>query len=107
MSRVRKDGRMVHKTIKKVAQEMAGSYYEHAASHKKHGDEFYKAFPSQKAFMKSEWRKFVQTAKECMTQMLANPLTPEAYKQDIYHALLLDATLPYSQQETQIVNIPH
>ncbi len=107
MSRVRKDGRMVHKLIRSTAKELAGAYYEHAASNGKHGDAFYKAFPSQKTFINDQWQNFVLVSKEVLTTMLANPATPEAHKQDIYHALLLDGTLPYSSQEAQITNFRH
>lgn len=97
------DHRMVHQLVQKVAKELAGAYYEHAA----YDDAFYHYYPSQKFFMDYEWHRFVLHAKQTMTDMLRNPATPEAHKQDIYHALLLDGTLPYTQAETQIVNIPN
>ncbi len=100
----RKDHRMVHHLIADTAKKLAGTYYEHAASNGKHGNEFYAAFPSQRTFIKDQWPNFVMVGKEMLTTMLANPATPEAQKQDIYHALLLDATLPYSSQEAQITN---
>jgi len=102
MSRMRKDGRMVHKLIRKTAKEMAGHFYEFAA----HDDTFYKYYPSLKFFCEYEWQKFVNIAKQVLTDMLTGTY-PDTYKAEIYEALLLDGTLPYSQQETQIVNIPH
>ena len=98
------DHRMVHHLIKSTAQELAGTYYEHAASNGRHGNEFYAQWPSQADFIQDQWPMFVLTTKEILTTMLQNPATPEAQKQDIYHALLLDATLPYSPQEAQITN---
>jgi hypothetical protein len=98
----RGDHRMVHVMVMKVAKELAGAYYEHAA----HDDQFYHYYPSVKFFVDYEWHRFIMHAKEAMVAQLRNPNTPEAYKQDIYHAILLDGTLPYSQQETQIMNIP-
>lgn len=96
--RKRNDHRMVHVLIRKVAQEMAACYYEHAA----HDNQFYHYYPSQRFFVDYEWHRFIQSAKENLADLMANPNTPESYKQDIYHALLLDATLPFSQQEAQL-----
>ena len=101
------DYRMVHVLVKRTAEELAGAYYEHAASNDRHGDEFYRAFPNQKKFIKAEWANFIYYAKQVMTQMLCNPMTNDAYKIDLHEALTLDATLPYSQQETQITNFRH
>ncbi len=98
------DYRMVHELVATTAKEIAGVYYENAASNGRHGNTFYEAFPDQATFVKRQWPMFVMTAKEIMTSMLGNPGTPEAQKQDIYHALLLDATLPYSPQEAQMTN---
>lgn len=98
------DHRMVHHLVADTAKELAGAYYEDSASNGRHGNEFYASFPDQRAFIKDQWPMFVLVAKEVLTGMLDNPATPEAYKQDIYHALLLDATLPYSSQEAQITN---
>jgi hypothetical protein len=93
-----KDHRMVHTLVRKIAWEMAAVYYEHAA-----GDNaFYHHYPSQKFFADYEWRRFIKHAKDTMLDMLDNPLVSETYKPDIYHALLLDATLPYAQMETQM-----
>ena len=100
--KARKDARMVHKLIRKTAKEMAGHFYEFAA----HDDTFYAYYPSLKFFCEYEWRRFIRVAKETLTHMLTQNY-PETFKAEIYDALLADATLPYSQQETQIVNIPH
>jgi len=99
------DHRMVHWLIKQTAEELAGAYYEDCATNRKHGNEFYKAFPNLEAFVKDQWPMFVMTTKEVLTSMLDNPMLAEAQKQEIYHALLLDATLPYSPQEAQLTNI--
>jgi hypothetical protein len=101
--RKRGDHRMVHHLIAKVAKEMAGHYYEHAA----HDNAFFHHYPSEKFFIEYEWHRFITYAKQTLTTMLGNPMTPDAYKIDIHEALTLDATLPYSVNETQIVNIKH
>jgi hypothetical protein len=92
------DNRMVHGLIRKVAYEMAAVYYEQSA----HDNAFYHHYPSQTFFCDYEWRRFIKHAKEKLLDILGNPHTPEAYKQDIYHAILLDAALPYSVQEAQM-----
>jgi len=96
----RLDKRLVHTLIRKVAWEMAAVYYENAA----HDNAFYHYYPSQKFFCDYEWQRFVTCAKSHLADMLANPNTPEGYKNDIYNALLLDSTLPYSVQEKQLYN---
>lgn len=92
------DHRMVHQMVAKVAKEAAGAWYENAA----HDDQFYHYYPSQKFFIDYEWRRFILIAKKTLTDLMSSPNTPEAYRQDIYHALILDATLPYSTQELQL-----
>lgn len=105
--RIEQDHRMVHKQVKKTAQELAGAFYEWQATQKRYGDEFYKLYPNVKAFMKKDWPNFVRVAKECMAKQLADPAVPEHEKYLIYEALLNDSTLPYSQQEVQITNFRH
>ena len=100
---MRTDARMVHKLIRKTAKEFAGCYYEFAA----HDNQFYGHFPNINKFIRLEWPKFVRAAKENLTKCLTSPNLSDAEKHEIYEALLADATLPYSQQETQVVNIPH
>lgn len=101
------DNRIVHKTVKKTAQELAGAFYEWQASHSRLGDEFYKAFPSVDRFIEKEWPSFVKTTKEIMASMLGDPITSPTEKADIYEALTLDATMPYSEQEVQVTNFRH
>ncbi len=98
---------MVHWLVAQQAQELAGAYYELAASTGKHCNEFYARYPDQKTFMREEWAQFVLYAKECLTEALKGNALTEPQKTEIYHALILDATVPYSQQETQITNFRH
>lgn len=99
----RSDYRMVHKLVRQTAKEMAGCFYEYAA----HDDTFYKYYPSVKFFIDYEWQKFVNIGKQHLTSCLISGRLTEGEKLDIYDALIADATLPYSQQETQIVNFKH
>lgn len=98
---------MVHWLVAKQAQELAGAYYELAATTGKHCNEFYEKYPNQDSFMRNEWAQFVLYAKEVLTESLKGNALNEAQKQEIYHALILDATIPYSQQETQITAFRH
>lgn len=97
------DHRMVHVLIKKTAQELAGAYYENAA----HDNQFYYYYPSQKFFIDYEWHRFVTLAKQTLTTILANPMTPDAYKIDIHDALTLDVQLPYCVNEKQVFDLKH
>lgn len=99
-----RDARMVHTLIEKTAKEMAGAYYEIAASK---DNVFYRDWPVQRNFIRRNWRHFVLAARQTLTDMLARPNYPEATKRQIYNALILDSGLPYSTQENQIVNVPH
>lgn len=96
------DHRMVHRLVRKTACEMAEVFYEYSA----HDNTFYAYYPNMGFFMQREWRRFVFTAKQTLTTMLTGSY-PETYKQQIYDALLDDATLPYAPVETQISGFPH
>lgn len=98
------DFRMVHKLIRKTARDMAGCYYEHCATKE---DIFYKYYPSVKFFVDYEWRRFIRYAKETLSDMLTMSSVSDQEKREIYDALILDSGLPYSTQESQIVNVPH
>ena len=98
-----KDQRLVHKLVKKTAQELAGAFYENAA----HSNGFFRAWPSQKQFILSEWPKFVETTKKVFAQMLGGNTISEAEKAEIYEAMLADSTLPYSPKEIQIKSLPN
>jgi len=98
------DARMVHHLIKKTAQELAGAFYEYKA---RKSDWWYKQFPDQNAFIASDWTNFVLAAKQVLATSLQSGRLTDAEKTEVYEALTADAELPYSHQETQVVNIPH
>lgn len=101
------DHRMVHKLVKKTAQELAGAFYEWQAGHSRYGDDFYSKYPNVRAFMERDWPNFVRAAKEAMTDQLKDVAVSPMEKEQIYEALLNDSTLPYSQQEVQITGFRH
>lgn len=89
----KRQGVMVHEYVKKVAQSIAGEYYEKAASN----DDFYKAWPKQDAYIRRCWQDHVGVARACLTEMLKSAKYTAEQKEQIYDALLLDRTLPKSQ----------
>lgn len=105
--RLEADHRMVHRLVKKTAQELAGAFYEWQATHGKRANDFYANYPNVDAFVRRDWANFVRAAKECLVEQLKDPNVSEIEKADIYEALIDDATLPYSQQEVQITGFRH
>jgi len=99
-----KDARMVHWRIKQCAEEMAGAFYELQAGR---DDRFYREWPSVNVFVKKNWRNFIVAARGCLATILGRNSTDPKVRAEIYEALTLDGTLPYSIQEAQITNIPH
>ena len=97
------DHRLIHKLIAKTAKELAGTFYEFAA----HDNEFYKFYPKMQYFIDREWERFVTVAKQTLTDCLSSGALTDKDKLDIYDALVNDATLPYSNTETQITGFRH
>jgi hypothetical protein len=100
----RNDARMVHFLIRKTAKELAGAFYEYQAVK---SEEFYQSVPNLDQFVEQNWQNFVLVSKQVLTDCLTSGRLTDTEKQDIYEALLSDATLPYSPTETQVVNLPH
>jgi len=98
------DARLVHNKIKEAAQELAGAHYDALASK---STQFYRDHPSQKIFVRTEWKHYVKDARAFLSHLLALSTTPPDQKAEIYEALKLHNELPWSQQETQIVNVQH
>src|SRR5215472_741785 len=96
-SRARTDARMVHFLVRKTAKELAGAFYEFQAVK---SEQFYKLHKNVNDFIDSEWPKFVLVSKQVLAQCLTSGALTDKEKGDIYDALLADATLPYSTQET-------
>jgi hypothetical protein len=103
-ARARNDARMVHFLIRKTAKELAGAFYEFQAVK---SERFYKLNGNVTDFVDENWPNFVLISKQVLTQCLTSGNLTDSEKMDIYEALLDDATLPYSPQETQVVNLPN
>lgn len=98
------DARQVHKLVKQTAEEFAGAFYERAAMR---DDCFYKEWPNVRIFIRKNWRNFVMSARQVLATMLGRASTSPETKAQIYEALTMDARLPYSIQEQQIVTLPN
>ena len=82
---------VVHRLIASTAMEMAGAVYEEMAS----DDTFYRYNKSQKRWMDKNWGRFVDAARTTLAGMLdASHNYSQIMKDEIYEALLADATLP-------------
>lgn len=80
-----------HKLIAETAKEMAGAEYEDAAGS---DDQFYKAYSSQKQFIRRHWKNYVGVARKVLTQMLAMDHVSEILKDEIADALIKDREIP-------------
>jgi hypothetical protein len=98
------DARQVHKLVKQAAEEFAGAFYERAAGR---DDRFYKEWPNVRIFIRKNWRNFVMAARQVLATMLRGEATSPHMKAEIYEALTMDARLPYSIQEHQVVTLPN
>lgn len=94
MPRQLKSSQVCHKLIKATAQEFAGTFYDSAA----HDDLFYKYYPKEKSFVAREWGRFVPHARQILAQMLNRNDVSQHEKDEISEALLMDRSLPQSQQ---------
>lgn len=82
--------KFAHELIAKTAEEFAGAWYEEAA----HDDTFYHYYPSQKMFIKREYWRFIDTAKQQLALMLGREDVAEWEKEQIFDALVKHASLP-------------
>jgi hypothetical protein len=81
---------MCHRAVRKIAREMAGEFYEIAASD---SSPFYKAFPDAPAFINAQWPSFVAAARRTLVQMLAERTTSDVVKEEVLDILLKDREL--------------
>lgn len=79
-----------HWLIKKTAQEMAGEWYETAAR----DDQIFKICPDQKVFIRKCWGHFIPLARVCLIKSLKSRTLPEAAKEEIMEAIILDKSCP-------------
>ncbi len=89
---------VVHFLVAETAKAMAAEVYDKCASE---SDEFYKHNKSQKRWIEKNWGMFIVTARENLAGLLVTSM-PEKDKEQIYDALLADASLPNVDLKNQL-----
>lgn len=90
---------MTHKLIAETAKEMAACAYEECAKK----NDFYKAYPSQKAFVSRHWKNFVGFARSTLASMLAMNHVDDSTKEQIADALFADRSLRPVGKKSKII----
>lgn len=83
-----------HEMIKKVAQELAGAYYEENMRDNHLYDVVKSKGVTQKRFIAKTWGHFIPLARTTLIKLLNSPTLPELAKEDIMDAVILDKQLP-------------
>lgn len=110
---------MTERTIRTLAKELAGAFYEQKRSDKFRSRNsltraktlkqlpdgsvvevpvvlpFFKAYPTSKQFSAGHWPLFVEAARKCMVTMLALPSVSDELKEGIHAALVEDRQNEY------------
>lgn len=92
-----------HFLIKKTAVELAGQHYDKAA----HDNVFYHYYPTEKFFIQHEWHQFITMAKSILTSMLGRHDICEAMKEEIFDALIKNASLPKGGTAIEAIGTMH
>lgn len=79
---------LCHKSVKKIAREIAGAAYESLAK----DNVFYKAYPNQRAFINQFWGSFVGQARKSLVTMLDGNY-PAMMKEEIFDIYVKDRTI--------------
>jgi hypothetical protein len=114
---VQKGQRVCHYAVKKMAIEMAGSYYEDMAGK---SDLFYKTFPNQKEFMRVHWGQpawvyaddklfcvipdFITEVRKVLPKLLESPTLSDHSKREIEEIILLEKQIPQKQRGNNTVH---
>lgn len=94
---------VVHHLIADTAKGLAAEFWEQMATGRKdsvytqkarnQANQFYRTWPSQKAFVFRRWDHFINAARSSLTLLLESKTLPQMAKDDIAEALLLDGTV--------------
>jgi hypothetical protein len=93
-----------HKVVAKVAREAAGELYERLMGEQQFYDPWREQNPGlspkqlESRFIEKNWGKCIDFARATLACMLGRPDVPEALKEDIMEALVLDASLIRGRQ---------
>lgn len=90
---------ITHNLIAETAQSIAREAYESIA----HSNDFYAAWPDRERFVAQNWSMFVQDARTALLKILAGDY-PEAMKQPIYEAMLIDGELKHDHGSAAQMN---
>lgn len=116
---------MSERTIRTLAKEYAGAFYEQKRSNRFRSKDsltraktlkqlpdgsvievavtvpFFKAYPNSKAFAKGHWPLFYEAARKSLVAMLALPSVSDELKKGIHAALIEDRQNEYKQPAGQ------
>lgn len=87
-----------HILIQKTAEEIAGAFYERAASL---NADFYATWPKQRNFIRKNWHSFIPAAREQLTRMLRLDYSDHV-KNEIYEALVNDRSINPAVREITV-----
>lgn len=90
---------IVHKLIMEAAKGIAAEAYETMA----HDNAFFQEWPKRRPFVQRNWPMFVEHARQSMLTILSGDY-PEAMKQPIYEALIIDGSFRTSEQQSSAVH---
>lgn len=92
-----------HFLVWKTATELAGQHYEKAA----HDNLFYHYYPTEKFFLARETHQFITMAKSILLGMLGMPSVCDAMKEEIFDALIKQASIPKSGTPVEMIGTRH
>lgn len=82
---------MCHKVVAETAKGLCGAEYELNCSM---SNDFYKAYPSQKQYIRRHWKNMIPAARKTLVMMLKDNSISDILKDEIADALILDRALP-------------
>lgn len=85
---------VAHKLVAETAKKMAAESYDAWATD---SNEFYKIYPSQKAYIKAAWSLFVPMARTTLTERLSSNINDDL-KEQIADALIKDNALRFGRE---------
>jgi len=85
------------------AEQVAGEFYDMERS-----DKFRLNWPNQDQFVQSEWKNFVAAVRSIYTERLGDPMTPEADKEKMYKAIVLQHNMAQNKEsDTRLQIMPN
>lgn len=88
--------RNAHRMIAKLAEDMAYLSYEQSAK----GNNFYKAFPNAKAYVREVAPTLIEEAYRTLCKVLGDDDIPEKQKNEIYEAIMAHNAIPTGKNKS-------